>query len=129
MWIKTGIENQLVRTIAMAAFLVYLTWNIFWLAHRTIPPSILTALCGLPCPTTGGCRSILALMHGNFRQSILWNPLSLIYCGLIAYSGITMLRQACKGEKIHLSSTASRAWYAALLVGWAAKFAIGPRYW
>lgn len=33
---------------------------------------------GIPCPSCGSTRTILALLHGNFMDSLYWNPLGLI---------------------------------------------------
>jgi uncharacterized protein DUF2752 len=79
MWIETGLKYQAIRAVGVAAFLGYVAWNIFWIAKGRVPPSILTAITGLPCPTTGGCRGVLALIHGDWRRSILWNPLAPVY--------------------------------------------------
>ena len=47
------------------AFSGYAIWNLFWLAQAKVPPSIFTATTGLPCATTGGTRSVLALLAGT----------------------------------------------------------------
>jgi len=58
------------RPLALAAFAGYVLWNLFWLARGAIPPSILLYCTGLPCPTTGVCRSLLALRHGHYRLAL-----------------------------------------------------------
>src|SRR5579863_4664980 len=100
MWIETGLKYQAIRAVGVAAFLGYVAWNIFWIAKGRVPPSILTAITGLPCPTTGGCRGVLALIHGDWRRSILWNPLAPVYSLPFVHSAVTILRQSYKGVRL-----------------------------
>lgn len=121
--------HRAVRCVALVAFVVYLGWNAMWIAKGTVPPSMLKAFAGIPCPTTGGTRSMLALCHGQWRQAFLFNPLTPVYLLLFAYSVVTLSRQMLAGKRLALRQFAARAWLAALTIGWAAKFALGRKYW
>jgi len=121
--------DRVVRRLSLGCFLFYLLWNAAWIAKGQIPPSILKALTGLPCPTSGGCRSLLALCRGEFYLSFCFNPLLLVYLSLFIYSLTVLLRQRIGGRRLVLSPWLAWAWCAALLVGWAAKFALGNKYW
>jgi hypothetical protein len=121
--------DRAIRCLALGAFVFYLVWNAMWIAKGRIPPSILTAFTGIPCPTTGGTRSVLALCHGKWRQAFLYNPLTPVYLLLFAYSVVTLSRQMLAGKRLVLQQLTARAWLAALTVGWAAKFALGRKYW
>lgn len=118
-----------VRCVALGAFAVYLVWNAVWIAKGRIPPSILTAAAGIPCPTTGGTRSIVAFCHGEWRQAFLYNPLTPVYLLLFAWSVATLSRQMLTGKHLALQRFTAGMWLASLTVGWVAKFALGRQYW
>jgi len=121
---KTGVKR-----FAIAAFIGYVVWNALWLLRGRIPPSIWTYCTGLPCPTTGVCRSLLALSHGDFCTAILFNPFTLLYICLIGLSGAVVLRQFLRRHEPTLPPLLVRAWCFALCFGWAAKFVLGREFW
>jgi hypothetical protein len=118
-----------IRCVALGAFALYLVWNAMWIAKGRIPPSILTALTGIPCQTTGGTRGVVALCRGEWHQAFLYNPLTPVYLLLVAYSAATLARQMLTGRRLSLQRSTAWMWLASLTVGWAAKFALGPKYW
>lgn len=124
-----SLMRRWVQSFSLGAFAFYLLWNGWWIAKWKIPPSIFKSLTGLPCPTTGGTRSMLALCRGDWLQSLLWNPLTLVYLLLLAYSLGSLCRQLLHRERLALRPSVAWMWCASLAVGWVAKFAIGPRYW
>jgi hypothetical protein len=126
---ETRLTPGVIRAFALCAFAVYIAWNVAWLARGHIPPSMLKGFVGIPCPTTGGCRSIQALCRGQLRQSFLFNPLTLVYLGLFAYSVSVLSWQRLRGMRLVLRPALAWAWWLSLLVGWAAKFALGKQYW
>jgi hypothetical protein len=126
---QKSLTGVLVRNLALGAFLFYLVWNVAWIASGQIPPSILRASAGIPCPTTGGYRSLLALCRGEFVQSFLYNPLMLVYLLLTTYSIAVLLRQRIKRRRLVLSPLIAWMWCSSLLIGWVAKFALGRQYW
>ena len=126
---QAGITTRLVRYAALGCFAFYVVWNAIWIARGSFPPSILMAFTGLPCPTTGVCRSAVALSRGDWRQSLLFNPLLTVYAILFAGSAMVLLRQALSKRRLALPSGLAWTWFAALTVGWVAKFAIGSKYW
>lgn len=126
---QESLIHRIVRFAALGAFIFYLAWNAFWIAHGRIPPSILRAVGGFPCPTTGGYRSFVALCRGEFIQSFLYNPLMPVYLLLFGYSMAVLLRQWFHRERLVLYPFIAWMWYASLLIGWAAKFALGRQYW
>ena len=117
------------RPLALAAFAGYVLWNLFWLARGAIPPSILLYCTGLPCPTTGVCRSLLALRHGHYRLALLLNPLTMPYLALLAASALILLRQFVRRQRLLLPGFLAWCWTASLSLGWAAKFLLGRAYW
>jgi hypothetical protein len=123
------VENGRAPAWAFFAFGGYLTWNALWLAGRRLPPSILLAWFGIPCPTTGFTRSMLALARGEFRISLLWNaysiPLALLLAGSLAY----LAQRALVRQELVLPRWVGAAWLIILVEAWLTKFALGPVYW
>ena len=124
-----GMMRRVVRPVALGAFIFYLVWNAAWIAGGQIPPSIMKSILGLPCPTTGGYRSILAFCRGDFAQSFLFNPMTLAYILLFGYSITVLSRQKFKRERLVLRPLIVWMWCLSLGIGWAAKFALGKQYW
>ena len=126
---QAGMMRRVVRPVALGAFIFYLLWNVAWIAGGQIPPSILKSVFGLPCPTTGGYRSFLAFCAGNFAQSFLFNPMMPAYILLFGYSIAVLLRQILRRQRLVLRPLLAWMWCLSLVIGWAAKFALGKQYW
>ena len=129
MWRQARLTELVVRPIALGMFGFYLVWNALWIASGHIPGSILQALAGIPCPTTGCTRSVLAFLQGHWAVALLWNPLTLVYLLLFAWSAVCLVRQFLDRKRMALSPLVGRFWIFSLVLGWAAKFLIGPKYW
>jgi hypothetical protein len=126
---QAGMMRRVVRPVALGAFIFYLLWNVAWIAGGQIPPSILKSVFGLPCPTTGGYRSLLAFCGGDFAQSFLFNPMMPAYILLFGYSIAVLLRQILRRQRLVLRPLLAWMWCLSLVIGWAAKFALGKQYW
>lgn len=126
---QARLTEVLIRPVAFGMFGFYLFWNAVWIASGRLPPSMLRALAGVPCPTTGCTRSMIALFHGQWAEAFCWNPFTLTYVGLLACSAFLLVRQILRGERLMLRPLVGWLWMASLLAGWGAKFLIGPRYW
>jgi len=124
-----SLSKRIIRPVALGAFIFYLVWNIAWIVQGKIPPAILKAMAGIPSPTTGGVRSFIALCHGQFVQSFLYNPLMLVYLFLFCYSISVLLYQWINRKRLALSPLMAWAWCLSLLLGWVAKFVLGRQYW
>jgi hypothetical protein len=114
---------------ALAAFGAYLVWNIGWLVSGRIPPSVLLVFLGLPCPTTGCTRSLLALLHGDLRASLLWNPFTIPILFLLMLSLHSLVLAAVRKRELVLPGWMGTAWWAVLLMAWISKFMLGRAYW
>jgi hypothetical protein len=121
--------EPVVRPLALGAFGFYLLWNGVWLAMGKMPISILTAFTGIPCPTTGGTRSVFAALQGHWLEAFLWNPLTPGYVLLMVYPVVGLARQSIRRERLALPAVVAQLWMFALAIGWVAKLAIGPKYW
>ena len=59
------------------------------------PPCPLHAITGIPCPTCGATRGVRCLIHGDWGDAFLWNPLLMM--GLLGavlytfYAGVVVL--------------------------------------
>jgi len=110
-------------------FGVYCHWQLWNLAKGKIPPSLFKTITGLPCPSTGCIRSINAYLSGNFLEGFLWNPMSLVFLVLLAWSLATIGYRVFKREPICLDGRLSAAWIFALGLAWILKFMLGSDYW
>ena len=126
---QTSLIHLSIRAVALGMFCFYLAWNAFWLASGEVPDSILKAFTGIPCPTTGGTRSLVALMRGEWQQSLLWNPLTLAYVALMAGSLGLLGHQLLKGKRLALPPAFALLWAGFLAAGWILKLVVGPEYW
>lgn len=126
---EAGLTKQIIPSVGKSAFLFYLGWNGVWIVKGEIPPSILTALAGVPCPTTGGVRSFVAFCRGEYLQSFYLNPLMVVYLLLAVYSLAILLRQAFRGHRLVINTICAWTWGLSLMIGWIAKFALGKQYW
>lgn len=117
------------RAVAICAFAFYAVWNVFWLAGGHLPPPMLGYFTGLPCPTTGCVRSLSSLWHGDFVECLLWNPVCLLYIGLLVLSAWLLIRSYLIRRVLVLPSWVGFLWLASLGTGWASKFLLGTSYW
>ena len=73
-------RNKLYNILFLACCAGYAWLAIILHQQRTNDLSlcIFKKATSIPCPSCGSTRSVLALMHGDFISSILWNPMGLI---------------------------------------------------
>jgi len=126
---QARLTGLLIRPVALGLFGFYLVWNVLWIAAGHLPVSILQAFTGIPCPTTGCTRSVLALLQGHWAEALRWNPLAMIYLFLFFWSAVVLIRQLLARRRLVLSPLMGRLWISALAAGWVAKFVIGPAFW
>lgn len=105
----------------MVAF--YLVWNVYHIARWRVPPSILTATTGFPSPTTGGTRSLQALMRGDLRGSLYYNPMTIPILGLTAFTICLAVRGGHAGKRL------SWVWVGILLLAWVVKLLSPTSTW
>jgi hypothetical protein len=126
---EAGLRRQIVRAVALCAFGAYVVWNAVWISKGKIPPSILLALTGLPCPTTGGVRSLQALCRGEVLQALRFNPLTPVYLLLLGCTAVILAGKLLRRRPLLLPPYMGWLWGTSLVLGWIAKFALGRRYW
>ena len=118
---------HVLRYLACALFVVYCLWNAYWLAQRQIPPSLFLACTGLPSPTTGGARSAICLLHGQWQESLRWNLFTIPIAALFAFTLLSMARPLLARRPLRLSNWFLYAWLSLLTVAWVCKL-LGSDY-
>ena len=75
MKIRPG-DAPLVRQLALAT-LVVLPVGLWWLRQfpSALSPCLMRTVWGVPCPTCGGTRAVLAMSQGRLLDAIATNPL------------------------------------------------------
>ncbi len=121
--------HSLLRAAATACFVVYAIWNAFWIWNATVPPSLLLALTGLPAPTTGGTRSVKALLAGNWAESLRSNSMTIPIASLLAASLICLVWQGMRGRRLSLPRWMAWSWGIVLMLAWILKLCGGAQYW
>lgn len=109
------------KSLGYSSLCVYVAWNAFWLTSGKIPPSLLYALTGMPCPTTGGTRSFLLLLDGEIHQSIIYNPMTVPIIALLLATLIRLNYLLCVREKVELTNRWLIAWLVVLGLAWSSK--------
>jgi hypothetical protein len=121
--------RKFLRVAAVVSFLAYCLWNVYWLAQGQIPPSIFRSATGLPAPTTGGTRAVIALCRGEALESLRYNamaiPILLLFTLTIGWLG----RQAAARRRLLLPFGFFWAWLVVLAVAWVLKLTGDPMYW
>jgi len=115
--------------LGYTALAVYVAWNVWWLGQGAIPPSILRHVTGVPAPTTGMTRSVLALVHGDVGRSLLWNPCAVPVAVLYLVTGGVLVLRFVRRETLRLHPALASTWIGVLLLAWLAKLALGPTWW
>jgi hypothetical protein len=59
-----------------------------------LPRCVFKTLTGLPCPTCGVTRTVIALSRGDLPRALFMNPLATVACGIglvyLAYAGAVL---------------------------------------
>jgi hypothetical protein len=115
--------------IAFSLLIAYILWNAYHLIQMHVPPSMLIPLTGLPCPTTGGTRSLQCMLRGEWAESFRYHPFTIPIILLLVASFATVFWQRFRHGRMRLPVGFLWAWGILLSVSWIAKFVIGPSYW
>lgn len=122
-WLMYRIKRCWPTAFGISMLIIYLGWNIRWLAAGRIPPSMFTAATGLPSPTTGGTRSVRVLLEGDVITSLYYNAMTIPIVCLLA---ITIGQVLIKGSGEHWLIA---AWITVLLIAWAIKLVSPSATW
>lgn len=114
---------------AAACFAGYLVWNGVNLLQCHIPGSIFKALTGLPCPTTGCTRSLIALFHGDWHTSLAYNAMTLPILGVLGLTLGLLAVKALQQQRLTLPRKIAWVWLSVMLLAWALKLTGNPAWW
>ncbi len=117
MWTRNTL-NRVLKILAILAGIFYISWNGYFLWHKSVPPSIFYALTGYPAPTTGGTRATIALLRGDIELYFSYNPFTLLFIILIFYSIFELLKSWFYQKKLRLSTLSVTLWIFILVVAW-----------
>ena len=91
---------RILRWCAFFMFVYYVGWNLYFLAQGRLAPSILTGATGIPSPTTGGTRSLQALLRGDWLESLRCHPLTVPLIGWYALTVGLLVTRVCQKTSI-----------------------------
>jgi hypothetical protein len=97
-----------------------------------LPRCVFRTITGLPCPTCGVTRTVIALSRGQVDRAFFLNPLATVACGLgllyLAYAATVLALKLPRFRPVAAPDTARRLRYAAvaiIAVNWAWLIATG----
>jgi hypothetical protein len=90
----------ILRYIALFAFAFYLFWNLYFLLKVQLPPSILYKITGIPSPTTGMGRSLMAIIDFNLKGFLINNPMVILFIPILILILINLFISYCKRKKL-----------------------------
>ena len=64
------------------------------------PACAFRAITGVPCPTCGGTRALLALARLDLGAALAWNPLVTLLVAVFFLGGLVALVRALRGQGI-----------------------------
>ena len=79
-------RNKFYLLLLMACAVGYI-WLYINISNTGFKPAngvcLFKNVTGIPCPSCGATRSVLALIHGNFQRAIAVNPLGIIISAVL----------------------------------------------
>lgn len=112
---RAATQRRLATALGAAAFVGYVGWNLAWWWRGQVAPSIFSWATGLPCPTTGGTRSIRALANGDVAASIALHPFAVPLATLFV---VSVCQALVRGR---LAAWMPSAWLWVLAFSWVSK--------
>ncbi len=62
---------------------VWVGVNLIRSSQKGFTTCIIKNVTGIPCPSCGSTRSVIAFLKGEFIESLYWNPIGLILISLL----------------------------------------------
>ena len=78
---------------------------VLWIRlHLPVPSCAFHAITGLPCPTCGATRCLLALFHGNVGMAMHFNPLAcMTLAAIAAFDLYAVAAWSLRGSRLRLT--------------------------
>ena len=115
--------------IGWSGLAIYVSWNVYWLCHGRLAPSLLRSLAGIPAPTTGGTRAIRCLLKGNWQESLRYNAFAIPIAILLLASVAVLAWRLIQGKPFLLPNSWFAIWAVVLIFAWICKLCGDPQYW
>jgi TctA family transporter len=122
-------SRGILSIVLLAGLAAYVGWWGYWLARGQLPPAPIKAMLGLPAPSTGCTRSLMALARGDWRESLRWNPFAVPMLLMLVGSLAWVIVRALRRRRVVLPERLATAWLILLPVAWAVKLFGDPAYW
>jgi hypothetical protein len=100
---------------------IYGAWQMLRLVQGQLPPALFLAITGLPAPTSGGTRSVLCLLQGDWRGSLQHNAMAVPITILALGSAAWALGQALRRRRVRLPRGMGIVWVIVLAFAWTIK--------
>lgn len=86
-------RNKLYVLLSTACLTGYVWLAVTWNPSNSAEPGacLFKRLTGIPCPSCGSTRSVLALLHGDFSSGIYWNPFGIILISILLLAPLWIL--------------------------------------
>lgn len=127
--LRENFLNKLPRVIGWSFFILWIIWNIHWFTQGQLAPSVLIYYLGIPAPSTGMTRSLMALPAGDWWSSLCWNAFTVPLLVLYALSMGWLLKCLISKRKLLLPTWLGVSWLAVLIMAQISKWLMGPNWW
>jgi len=122
-------KRHLLNAFGLSALGAYCLWWACWLLKGSLAPAPILWITGLPAPTTGLTRSLMALLRGDWSASLRCNCLGLPIAALFAASIAILLLKLIRRQRLLLPACFAYLWAGVLSIAWLAKLLGDPAYW
>lgn len=114
----------LLLIVLLAAGYAYLSLAFIWQHEQNhdVVACPVKALTGIPCPSCGSTRSVMAIINGNFTEGLLLNPLGYIVATVMLILPIWLIFDMALGKATllkayrELETTLRKKWVAVPLI-------------
>jgi hypothetical protein len=127
--LRKKLLNKLPRVIGWSLFILWILWNIYWFSQRQLAPSVLIYYLGVPAPSTGMTRSLMALMAGDWWASLCWNAFTVPLLLVFVLSMGCLLKCLINRRMLLLPTWLGFSWLVVLVLAQISKWLLGPEWW
>ncbi|MBP6184742.1 MAG: DUF2752 domain-containing protein [Saprospiraceae bacterium] len=92
-------------TLLGCTWILYAVFSAGGMIHAAPTVCLIKATTGVPCPSCGGTRSLMQILHGEWYQALLINPIGYIYFLLVIFIPVWLFWDIVSGR-----SSLHRTW-------------------